>query len=284
MIHYIARLFDKVGKDEEVVDCIRAFASSKEQFAIVKVGGASLQSNPEEICDDLATLFHLDLLVPVIYGWGDALTARLKEHGIQSERHASGVRVTREGDICHLKEIANEQANILVNGLAARGIPAQGVDAVFAAEKKYLEGVIGDHFTGELVDVHLQPIQACIAKKTMPIIPPLGYSPEGILFNINADTAAQGLVTQMRPQKYIILTNTGGVLDREKKIIPRISLSNDYEELIKGHVVTEGMRLKIEEAKAAIQEIPTLAVQIASPQNILIELFTNEGKGTYITK
>ena len=107
--------------------------------------------------------------------------------------------------------------------------------------------------------------------------------------NINGDTAAKGVVLAYLPQKYIILNNHGGVKkDPEKEeLISRISLSRDYDDLARQEIFNGGMKLKVDEAKAIFDSLPpehALSVQIAHPENILIELFTDAGKGTYITR
>ena len=120
-----------------------------------------------------------------------------------------------------------------------------------------------------------------------PVIPPIGNSKDCI-FNINADTAAKAIVLKLLPQKYILLTNTRGVLDNNNKLISQISISEDYQKLVEEGTINEGMKLKIDEAKEIIEGVAHLeediAVQIANPVNILGELFTDGGKGTFVKK
>ncbi len=286
MIKRVARLFDKVQNDSEVVKWIRKFSASNRNFAVLKISGASLSKFPEDICEDLAILSKLDLDVPVIYGWGNDLTRKLKDNGLDTVMHHSGVRVTRECDLPYLNEIAEEHGNIIIDGLNKRGIPAKIVKGIFKAEMKQLDGVDYKHYTGEITSTKTDVILDYLSKSIIPVIPPIGFSESGEIMNINADSAAKELVLKLMPEKYIILTNTNGVLDTSEKVISEISVSEDYQRLVEEKIVNEGMKLKIDEAKEIIEEVSSkrkeIAVQIANPTDILSELFTDAGRGTYI--
>jgi len=78
------------------------------------------------------------------------------------------------------------------------------------------------------------------------------------------------------------------VLDKSGELISQISISADYLNLVEQGIINEGMKLKIDEAKEIIEGMAHLeediAVQIANPENILSELFTDGGKGTFVKK
>lgn len=288
MINRVARLLDKVQNDIEVAKWIRVFARSERNFAVIKISGASLIKYPNEICEDLAILSKLDLNVPVVYGWGNALTQKLELAGQKTVMHSSGVRVTRESDLPFLEEVADEHGMMIVEGLNELGIPAQIARDIFIAEMKQLDGIDYQHFTGEITSINIEKLTEYLRKGITPVIPPIGSSPDGAIFNINADTAAKAIVLKLLPQKYILLTNTHGVLDNSGKLISQISISSDYRRLVDEGIINEGMKLKIDEAKEIIEGVENLvediAVQIANPENILGELFTDGGKGTFVKK
>ena len=104
MIKHISYLFSRIDNDKEVAKWIREFGSYRGTFAVLKISGASVQSNLQDLCDDIAILSKLDLEVPIIYGWGNALTKKLEEKNINSIIDPrTGVRVTNEQDIPFLK-------------------------------------------------------------------------------------------------------------------------------------------------------------------------------------
>ena len=286
MIKHIAYLFDKIKNDEEVLKWIRDFSYYQGPYAVLKISGASLHSNLNNICDDLAVLSKLDLNSPIVYGWGNAFTEKLKSNGINTEVHTkTGVRITNQNDLPYLEEIAQEQGNLIVDTLKKRGVSSKIVYNVFTARKKNLEGV-ANHYTGNFVYVDTRPIIDCLDSKILPLLPPLGYE-DGQLLNINGDNASKGLVLALQPRKYIIITNTGGVLNSSNEVIDEIFLDRDYKKLIKEGIIAGGMKVKVDEIKETIHSTPKdydLEVQIANPRNLLYELFTDKGKGTYIQR
>lgn len=286
MVRNVARLFDIVGKDEQVLKWIREFSSNDRTFAVLKVSGASLNKYCSEISDDIAVLSKLDLIPPVVYGWGDALTQRLRKHGIDTKIDSqSGVRITKKEDLGHLEAIAEEHFRLLEMGLRERGVPSEYVKGVFEATKKNLVDCPGKHFTGDVKSVDTKMILNSMLRGFVPIIPPLGYTNTGQLMNINGDTAARALTLALKPQRYIMLTNTGGVLDNDGNIISEINLSGNYDALVESGVIEGGMKVKVDEARETITGASngySLDIQIANPKHILTELFTDSGRGTII--
>ncbi|MFO8016073.1 MAG: hypothetical protein R6U32_03140 [Candidatus Woesearchaeota archaeon] len=291
MIHHIRKLFDKVGNDDETLKWIREFSSHDGIFAVLKISGASLRDYSGTISEDLAMLSRLDLYSPVIYGWGDAFTKKLKENGIKSRNHNSGVRITRKEELPILEEIADEQGSLLEEELHNRGADSEILYNVFFASMKNLKGIKYEHRTGEVTEVDDERVNECINKGSFPLIPPLGYDDDSRLMNINADSAAKSLVMAMLPRKYIMVTDSGGIKDSAGNLIPEVSISRDYGTLTRGDegecIVSGGMKLKLDETKNLIESVApyrNLEVQIAHPSNLLQELFTDKGSGTYITQ
>jgi len=288
MTHHIAELFKRVGKDEEVIKWIQKFSSSNRTFAVLKIGGASIQKYSETICENLAILSRLDLITPLVYGYGDAFTEKLEKNGMGTTKCAkTELRITKKEDLPYLEEIVEEQGELIVNTLKEKGVLAQIIGGVFSAKRKDLEGINFDHHSGEVTGIHTQKVKECINNGIIPIIPPIGYSNEEELMNINADTAAKGLVLTLLPSKFILATNSGGVFDNKGQIIPKISIKEDYQRLIDEKILKGGMFVKTGAVIDTMRETPkdhNLDIIIVHPENILHELFTDSGVGTYITR
>src|SRR5690606_19339928 len=89
----------------------------------------------------------------------------------------------------------------------------------------------------------------------------------------------------VEPYKIIFLTPTGGMLDEQGRIISAINLVEDYDDLMKQPWVHSGMRLKLQEIRRLLDELPlTSSVSITSPGHLAKELFTYQGSGTLIRK
>jgi acetylglutamate kinase len=92
-------------------------------------------------------------------------------------------------------------------------------------------------------------------------------------------------VWKLRPHKVIFLSPTGGLLDRQDRIISAVSLSNDYEALMQQPWVHSGMRLKLQQIHEMLQRLPDdTSVSITSAANLTRELFTYRGAGTLVRK
>lgn len=286
MIKYISYLLNRIDNDKEVAKWIREFGSYKGPFAVLKLSGASVQSHLQDLCDDIAILSKLDLDIPIVYGWGNALTKKLDNNHIESIIDPrTGVRVTKKQDIPFLEEVAQEQGELIFDNLKSQGIASKIIYGIFSAKRKNLTGY-DKHYTGDFVSVNTIPIIECLRSGIIPLIPPLGYTLDGELMNINGDNASRGLVLSLKPKRYIMITNPGGILDQEGQLINKITLSKDYHNLVNG-IVFDGMKVKLDEVKDTMYSTPdnyNLEIQIAHPMNILEELFTDKGKGTYISR
>jgi acetylglutamate kinase len=119
----------------------------------------------------------------------------------------------------------------------------------------------------------------------VPVLTCLGESTSGQVLNINADIATRELVWKLRPHKVIFLSPTGGLLDRQDRIISAVSLTNDYEALMQQPWLHSGMRLKLQQINEMLQRLPDdSSVSITSAAHLTRELFTYRGAGTLVRK
>jgi bifunctional N-acetylglutamate synthase/kinase len=86
------------------------------------------------------------------------------------------------------------------------------------------------------------------------------------------------LVKAVSPYKIIILTETGGILDEDGQIVSFLN----PQKLGEISNITGGMRLKIEEISELLDFHKEASVVITSAENLLKEMFTVKGSGTFI--
>jgi bifunctional N-acetylglutamate synthase/kinase len=83
----------------------------------------------------------------------------------------------------------------------------------------------------------------------------------------------------------VFLTSTGGLLDQHGNRLPSINLAEDYELLMNQPWVHSGMRLKLQEIKELLDELPpSSSVSITKPDQLARELFTHKGSGTLVRR
>jgi acetylglutamate kinase len=127
-------------------------------------------------------------------------------------------------------------------------------------------------------------LRTIIASDLSPVIAPIGVGTKGETFNINADTVAGAVAGAMQAERLILLTDVEGVLDRERKLIPKLSVA-DARALIADGTISGGMIPKIETAIDAVESGVKAAVILDGriPHVLMLELFTEHGAGTMIT-
>jgi acetylglutamate kinase len=113
----------------------------------------------------------------------------------------------------------------------------------------------------------------------------LGETASGQIVNLSSDTAVRELAIATQPYKMIFLTETGGLLGEDGRIVSAVNLAEDYDQLMMEPWVHSGMRTKLQEIKKLLEGLPaTSSASITSPDRLAKELFTHTGSGTLVRK
>lgn len=279
----ILRLLSGIGSAKEINQYLKRFSQlDAERFAIVKVGGAILRDEIDDLASALAFLQQVGLTPIVVHGAGPQLNEELAAAGIVTPIR-DGLRVTSPEALAVVRRVFHAENLKLVEALHAVGARASAiVGGVFEAgllnRRKF--GLVG-----KVTKIDLTPIQASLRAGSIPIIASLGETPGGQILNINADMAANELVVRLKPYKIVFLTGTGGLLDGDGELIDSINLSTDLAALRAAPWLHSGMRLKIEQIAELLDRLPlSSSVSITRPAELAKELFTHRGSGTLVRK
>jgi acetylglutamate kinase len=279
----IVRLLSNIGSAKEIQQYLKRFSQrDASRFAVVKVGGAILRDDLDALVSSLAFLQQVGLTPIVIHGAGPQLDEELDKANIK-KRMVNGLRFTTRSALKIVRRVCLNENLRLVESLQVHGIRAVALNSgVFEAKtldtKKY--GLVG-----KVSKVHTEAIYSAIKAGSIPVISSLGETEFGQILNVNADWAANELVKTLQPYKIIFLTNTGGLLDGNGKIIDSINLSSDYEQLIQQPWLHSGMKVKIEQIAELLNQLPNdSSVSITKPSELAKELFTHRGSGTLLRK
>ncbi len=279
----IVRLLSSMASAKEISQYLKRFSQlDAKRFAVVKVGGAVLRDELDDLTSSLAFLQEVGLTPIVLHGAGPQLDAELSAAGI--EKHTvNGLRVTSPEALAIVRKVFQSSNLKLVEALQQNGVRATSITGgVFEAD--YLDrdtyGLVG-----EVKAVNLAPIEASLQAGSIPVITSLGETPAGQILNINADFAANELVRELQPYKIVFLTGTGGLLDADGKVIDSINLSTEYEHLVAQPWIHGGMKVKIEQIKDLLDKLPLeSSVSITRPADLAKELFTHKGSGTLVRR
>ncbi len=279
----IVRLLSNIGSRREVEQYLKRFSSvDSHRFAVVKVGGTILRDDLDNLVSSLSFLYRVGLYPIVIHGAGAQLNDALAEEGIATTR-VDGMRVTSAEVLEVARKVFQRENWRLVEALEQMGTRARPIpNGVFSAslldEQRY--GLVG-----EVEGVDLDPIRSSIRSGHLPILSSLGETPGGQLLNINADVAANKLALSIEPFKIVFLTGTGGLLNNYGRIIPSVNLAEDFDFLMAQEWVEGGMRLKVDQIKSLLDELPlSSSVSITNPEHLAKELFTHRGSGTLVRR
>ena len=148
-----------------------------------------------------------------------------------------------------------------------------------------IERVIDLGLVGQPKVISTAVLDAFKDSDVIPVIAPIGTGPDGETLNINADTAAGAIAAATQACRMYMLTDVDGVLDADQSLISELKVS-EAQVAIEAGVITGGMIPKIETCIEAIQGGVDGAAIIDGriSHTVLVELFTEGGAGTLITR
>lgn len=92
----VIQLLNNIGSKREVEQYLKYFTSvSQQQFAVIKVGGAIITQQLNELASCLAFLYHVGLYPIVLHGTGPQINELLENEGVEPE-YIDGIRITNQ--------------------------------------------------------------------------------------------------------------------------------------------------------------------------------------------
>ncbi len=260
------------------------------QTVVIKYGG-SAQIDPllkENFAKDIALLYFVGLKPVIVHGGGKRINEYLDKLNIKTE-FLDGQRITNKETMeiveMVLSGLINKEITSLLNSHGVKAIGINGKDANFLKAIPKDEGKFG--YTGNITKVDSSVINKLLDENFIPVIAPIasGNSTGHIGYNINADLAASKISVALKAKKVIFLTDTTGVLDKEKNLISTL-YKRDIDNLIEDGTISGGMIPKVNACLEAIDGGVEKAHIIDGriEHSILLELFTSGGIGTVIRK
>ena len=258
---------------------------SKEKI-VIKCGGRVLLDPKlfSNFINDVAILQKLGLTPIVVHGGGPRIKKKLDELNIET-KFIMGLRVTDEKIIKIVEDVMIEFNKEIVDALEKKMCKAKSVtvkenNAIYVEQKNKELG-----YVGKPTKIDDKIINNIIKESFIPIISPMGLDEKKQTYNINADTAAGALATNLKSRRLMLMTDVEGVYDKNKKLISEIK-SDEAEKLIYDATISEGMIPKIRTCINAVNSGVRGVVVIdgRKPHSILFELFSDKGSGTLIRK
>ncbi|MGA0533047.1 acetylglutamate kinase [Hansschlegelia sp. KR7-227] len=268
---------------------------------VVKYGGHAMGDVEASrwFAQDVAILKEVGINPVVVHGGGPQIGKMLDRLGIKSEFRA-GLRVTDQATVEVVEMILagsiNKQIVAAINAEGGRAIGLCGKDGGMVAARKVtrtvidpesrIEEVVDLGFVGEPDRVDRTVLDWVIKSDLIPVIAPVATATDGPqTYNVNADTFAGAIAGAVEAKRLLLLTDVPGVLDRDKRLIDQLSVE-EARRLIADGVITGGMIPKVETCIYAVERGVEGVVILdgKTPHAVLIELLTEGGAGTLITR
>jgi len=143
-------------------------------------------------------------------------------------------------------------------------------------------------YVGNVTGVRAELIHRLLADGLTPVISTVGANADGQPYNVNADEAARAIAVAMQAEKIVYLTAVPGLLEDpkdEESLIPRLT-STELRDRIDHESVGKGMIPKLKACADAVDQGVNFAHIIDGRvhHSLLIELLTDHGVGTMVTK
>ncbi len=265
----------------EALPYIRRFHG---QVVVVKLGGNAIEQRKEETLLDVVLLRYVGMLPVLVHGGGPEITALSRRLGLEAE-FRNGLRVTDPATMEVVKMVLTGKVSpdlvATLNRLGGQAVGMSGEDGpTIIAEP--LDPDLG--LVGRVVQVNREPITALLQRGYVPVIASIGLGYDGLSYNINADTVAAEIAVALGAAKLILLTDVPGVLDGEGRVISQLDRA-EARRLIDANHVSGGMIPKLEACLRSLEGVPQAhVIDGRQPHALLLELFTESGIGTMVTR
>ncbi len=260
---------------------------------VVKYGGNAMTDATlkRAFAEDIVFLRMAGFRPVVVHGGGPQISAMLDRLGIESE-FKGGLRVTTEEtmDVVRMVLVGQVQRELvgLLNEHGPFAVGMSGEDAgLFTAERTntVVDGEEVDlGLVGEVAEVRPEAVRDIVEAGRIPVISSVAPDADGIVHNVNADTAAAALAVALGAEKLLVLTDVEGLYrdwPDSSDVIGEIS-PEELEKLLP--TLASGMVPKMAACMSAVANgVPrATVVDGREPHAVLLEIFTNEGVGTQV--
>jgi len=282
-----------LGKASTLIEALPWLTEFHGSTVVIKYGGNAMVDAElkRAFAADMVFLRYAGLKPVIVHGGGPQISAMLQRLDIASE-FRGGLRVTTPEamDVVRMVlvgQVGRELVN-LINGYGPLAVGMSGEDAhLFTAVRRsaYVNGEAVDvGQVGDVAEVNTSAITDLVAAGRIPVVSGVAPDADGVLHNLNADTAAAALAVALGARKLVVLTDVEGLYANwpdPGSLLTQISTAELADLLPK---LSTGMIPKMEACLRAVKGgVPAAhVVDGRVPHSILLEVFTSEGFGTMV--
>ncbi len=285
-----------IRKASVLIEALSYIRSFRDKLTVIKLGGSAME-DPEALRATLQDVVFMETvgMKPIlVHGGGKAIDRAMKAAGITPTKVA-GRRFTDDPTLKIVVDTLLNEINAdlvkQIHELGGQAVPLHtGGLQVLQGRKLALADDQGNPLdlgrVGAVTWVNRELIANICKADRVPVIPSLAYDEAGNWLNINADTAASAVAVHLQAEKFVLMTDTAGIL-RDRKDPQSLITHLDrqaIEELVQTKVIDSGMLPKVEACLDALRAgvKKTHIIDGRLKHSLLLEIYTDVGVGTEI--
>jgi len=245
----------------------------------------------ESFIHDVNVLASLEIRLALVHGARPQIEAEMKAKGLRS-RYAQGLRVTDEQALTTVKH-ASGVLRVEIEALLSQGLPNSPMARAqirvvsgnyITARPIGVRNGVDFQFTGAVRKVDAAALSAHLDVADIVLVPHLGYSTTGEVFNLAWEDVAENVAVALRADKLLMYTDR---LPANRKSDVVSELTADEAAILaskKGNLTPAAARALEHLARAVDRGVARgHLVTRRAPGSLLLELFTHAGVGTMVT-
>jgi acetylglutamate kinase len=260
---------------------------------VVKYGGNAMVDDRlrRAFAEDMVFLRLAGLHPVIVHGGGPQITSMLDRLGMTGE-FRGGLRVTTPEtmDVVRMVLVGQVGRELvgLINQHGPYAVGMSGEDAqLFTARRRgaMVDGEPVDvGLVGDVVSVHSDAVLDLISAGRIPVVSSVAPDADGVVHNVNADTAAGALAVALEAQKLVVLTDVEGLYTNwpdPASLVSQVD-SGELERMLPS--LSAGMIPKMEACLRAVRGgVPRAhVIDGRLAHSVLLEVFTSAGVGTMV--
>ncbi|WP_019854202.1 acetylglutamate kinase [Actinopolyspora mortivallis] len=260
---------------------------------VVKYGGNAMTDDDlkRAFAEDMVFLRLAGLRPVVVHGGGPQITNMLDRLGMTGE-FRGGLRVTSPEvmDVVRMVLVGQVGRELvgMINQHGPHAVGMSGEDAqLFTARRR--EAVVDGEpvdigLVGDVENVDPTAVLDLVEAGRIPVVSTVAPDRDGVVHNVNADTAAGALAVALRAEKLVVLTDVEGLYTDWPDRDSLVSSVDTHRLSALLPTLSEGMIPKMEACLQAVSGGVNRAHVIDGrlAHSVLLEVFTSEGVGTMV--
>lgn len=284
-----------IRKADTLIEALPWLAEYIGEIMVIKYGGNAMLDDERKaaLAKDIAFLRIVGVKPVVVHGGGPQITSMLDRLDVHSE-FKGGFRVTTPEAMGVVRmvlvgQVGRELVN-LINQQGPFAVGMSGEDGRLFTATRRTTTVEGEEIdlglVGDIAEVDPSGLIDLIDAGRVPVVASIAPDEHGVVHNINGDTAAAALAAAIGAKRLVMLTNVAGLYANypDPDSLIREITADDARALLP--TLETGMIPKIEACLAAIDGgVRSATINDGTlPHALLLDIFTEEGVGTMVTR